>query len=49
MKVERVSFHAFQYRWNRSSAAALVVMFRQVMVSEPVMVRVAGSSWAVIV
>ena len=49
MNVERLSFHAFQYRWNCSSVAATVVMFRQVMVSEPVIVRVAGSSRAVMV
>jgi len=46
MNVDRSSRHAFQYRWNCSSPAAFAVMLRQVISSEPVMVRVAGSSRA---
>ena len=49
MKVERVFFHAFQYRWNWRSAAGVLVMLRQVIVSDPVIVRVAGSRRAAIV
>ena len=43
MNVEEEFFQAFQYRWNRNSLTALVEMFRQVTIAEPVIVRLAGS------
>jgi len=49
MNVDVASLHAFQYTWNWRSVAGFVVVFRQVIVSEPVIVRVAGSSVALIV
>jgi adenylate cyclase class IV len=47
--VDRVSFHAFQYKWNCSSVAVVCVMLRQTIVSVPVIVRVAAFSVAAIV
>ena len=44
--VERSSRQAFQYRWNCRSGAGRVVIFRQVMTSEPVIVWLAASSRA---
>ena len=49
MKVDRVSFHAFQYRWNWSSDVAADVMLRQTMRSEAASVRAFGSSETVMV
>ncbi len=49
MKVVRPFLHAFQYRWNCRSVTVLRVMLRQMMISDPVTVRVAASRRASIV
>src|SRR5438445_510033 len=47
--VERVVFHAFQYRWNWSSLVGLTVEFRHWIRSDPESVRLCASSVASIV
>ncbi len=49
IQVDFVSIQAFQYRWNCSSLVGLFVMLRQVTRSDPVNVRVRGSSTTEIV